>query len=120
MREKLYLKTDRFSILSLFYDYYLFFDTSQYLADRLFIRNKVRVWYDLEYAKDGSPYQAIFCRIRKKDASGFLAALEELKNSMIIHGHVNYEAEVAKYLDAIENTSESGGYGLPWKWRENC
>jgi len=54
LREKLYWTISKFSIRSLFYDYFVFFDTTPYLADQLFIRHEVRVWFDREYAKDGS------------------------------------------------------------------
>lgn len=66
LREKLYLTFSKFSIRSLFYDYFMFFDTTPYLADQLFIRHEVRVWFDSEYAKEGSPYLAIFCHVRKR------------------------------------------------------
>ena len=45
MQKEIYLKIKK---LSLRYDYFLFFDTSEYLADQLFIRQKVRVWFDEE------------------------------------------------------------------------
>ncbi len=48
MREKLYWTIRKFSLR---YDYFLFFDTTPYLADQLFIRHKVRVWFDQEYAR---------------------------------------------------------------------
>ena len=113
MREQFYLKTARVSPLSLFFDYYLFFDTNQYLADQLFIRHKVRVWFDREYVKDGSPYCAIFCHVRKKDVLRFLNALAELKNKMILCGHPDYESETGKYLDDIERASEIKDI---WHW----
>ena len=45
MQEGIYLKIRK---VSLRYNYFLFFDTSEYLADQLFIRQKVRVWFDEE------------------------------------------------------------------------
>ena len=45
LQEEIYLKIKK---LSLRYDYFLFFDTPEYLADQLFIRQKVRVWFDEE------------------------------------------------------------------------
>lgn len=102
MREKLYLTISKFSIRSLFYDYFMFFDTTPYLADQLFIRHEVRVWFDSEYAKEGSPYLAIFCHVRKKDVPKFLAALEDLKKSMMLCGHPNYEAEISRFMDNVE------------------
>lgn len=102
MREKLYWKISRFSVRALFYDYFMFFDTTSHLADPLFVRHRVRVWFDQEYAKDGFPYLAIFCYVRKKDVSEFLAALEELKNSMILCGHPYYVEEIGSFMDEME------------------
>ena len=102
LREKLYLTISKFSIRSLFYDYFMFFDTTPYLADQLFIRHEVRVWFESEYAKDGSPYLANFCHVRKKDVPKFLAALEDLKKSMILCGHPHYEDEISSIMDKME------------------
>lgn len=99
MREKLYWTIKKFSLR---YDYFLFFDTTPYLADQLFIRHKVRVWFDREYAKDGSPYLAIFCHVKKKDVPEFLSALEDLKKSKILCGHPKYQGEVSLFMDDIE------------------
>lgn len=99
MREKLYWTIKKFSLR---YDYFLFFDTTPYLADQLFIRHKVRVWFDREYTKDGSQYLAIFCHVRKKDVPEFLAALEDLKKSMILCGHPKYQEEVSLFMDDME------------------
>lgn len=102
MREKLYWKINRFSFGSLLFDYFLFFDTTPYLADQLFIRHKVRVWFDREYSRKGSPYLAIMCHVRKRDAAKFDEALEDLKKNMVVCGHPHYEEEINKSLDAIE------------------
>ena len=88
MREKLYWTIEKFSFR---YDYFMFFDTTPYLADQLFIRHQVRVWY-----------LAIFCHVRKKDVPKFLAALEDLKKSMMLCGHPNYEAEISRFMDTVE------------------
>ena len=98
MREKLYWTIEKFSFR---YDYFMFFDTTPYLADQLFIRHQVRVWFDSEYAKEGSPYLAIFCHVRKKDVPKFLAALEDLKKSMMLCGHPNYEADISSFMDNV-------------------
>lgn len=55
-----------------------------------------------DYAKDGSPYLAIFCHVRKKDVPKFLAALEDLKKSMILCGHPHYEDEISSIMDKME------------------
>ena len=99
MKKEMYLKIRK---LSLRYDYFLFFDTPEYLADQLFIKQKVRVWFNQEYAKEGSPFLAIFCRVKKKDSAKFLAALDALKNKMILCGYPEYEAEVQKMMRHLE------------------
>ena len=103
LREKLYLQLRK---RSLRYAYFMFFDVESYLADQLFIRHQVRVWFEEEYAKEGSPYRAILCHVRKKDVPGFLAALEELKKSMLICGYEDYEASVSAYFDKTERARE--------------
>lgn len=56
----------------------------------------------VRHAKDGSPYLAIFCHVRKKDVPKFLAALEDLKKSMILCGHPHYEDEISSIMDKME------------------
>lgn len=102
LREKLYWTISKFTPRSLVCDYFMFFDTTPYLADQLFIRHKVRVWFDREYAREGSPYIAIFCHVKKKDVPRFLAALEDLKKSMILCGHPDYEKEISEFMDGME------------------
>ena len=99
MNKEMYLKIRK---PSLRYDYFLFFDTPEYLADQLFIKQKVRVWFNQEYAKEGSPFLAILCRVKKKDSAKFLAALDALKNKMILCGYPEYEAEVQKMMRHLE------------------
>ena len=96
--EALYIKISKFSIGSLFFDRYLFFDVEPYLADQLFIRRRIRVWFDREYEKDGSPYVAILCRVRKRDSAAFLAALEDLQKKMLLCGHPDYEERVGAII----------------------
>ena len=45
---------------------------------------------------------AIFCHVRKKDVPKFLAALEDLKKSMILCGHPHYEEEISSFMDEME------------------
>lgn len=82
-----YQRIDR---LSLLYDYHAFLDTESYLADQLFIKNKVKVHFREEYAQNNSPYRVIFCHVRKRDRRRFLAALNELPKKMLLLGYANY------------------------------
>ena len=102
MREELYWKVRKLSIWSLFCDYFMYFDTMPYLADRLFVRRDVRVWFDMDLEKPGSPYLAVMCRVRKRDVPKFLEALEDLKRSMMLCGHPDYVREVSAMMDEME------------------
>ena len=102
MRVKLYWTISKFSPRALFYDYFMYFDTTPYLADQLFARHKVRVCFEQEYSKEGSPYISIICHVRKKDVPRFLSALDDLKKSMILCGHPDYEKEVREFMDSME------------------
>ena len=99
MKKDMYLKIRK---PSLRYDYFLFFDTPEYLADQLFIKQIVRVWFDQEYTKKGSPFLVILCHVKKKDSAKFLAALDALKNKTILCGYPEYEAEVQKMMRHLE------------------
>ena len=108
MRETLYLPLEK---PSLRYSYYMYLDVKPYLADQLFARHKVRVWFDEEYVKDGFPYTMILCHVRKKDMPAFLEALEDLKRSMIICGYNDYEAEASAFQDNLERLKEEDRHG---------
>ena len=108
MREKLYWTIKKFSLR---FAYFAFFDTTPYLADQLFIRRKVRVWFDKEFARDGSPYIAVFCHVRKRDVPQFLAALEDLKKSMMLCGHLEYQAEISKFMEEVEKLKGAVDHG---------
>ena len=91
MSQPLYWPIQTFSLR---YACFLFFDTIPCLADQLFIRYRVRVWFEREYAKEGTPYIAVLCYVRKKDVPQLLDALEDLKKSMLLCGHPDYEREI--------------------------
>lgn len=55
MSEKNYWKLQKFSI---FYTYYAFIDSQDYLADQLFVKHKVKVDFGKEYCHKGSNYLA--------------------------------------------------------------
>ena len=57
MEGKNYWRLRRFS---LFYKYYAFVDTEEYLGDQLFIQQKVEVSFGKEFGKKGNDYLIIF------------------------------------------------------------
>ena len=96
---KNYWKMSDFSILSVPYAYV---DHSSYLADQLFVQNKVAMKYKGEMVKDGSSYCIVFCKVLKKDVARFEEALGRLKAKMLLLGHKDYPKaceEIAKVME---------------------
>ena len=104
MREKLYWAIEKFSLR---FAYFAFFDTTPYLADQLFIKHEVRVWFDKEFAREESPYIVVLCHVHKGDVPQFLAALGDFKKSMMLCGHPEYQSEISKFMDDAEKTERA-------------
>ena len=83
------------------YSYFMYFDKQPYLADQIFVRHKIRVWFDEELRRQGWPYVSVMCHVRKGDVQAFFDALEELKTAMLICGYKDYEKEIGEYIDRI-------------------
>ena len=93
-RNAFYQKLDRWSF---FYDYFAFLDVEMYAADQLCIQHQVTVHFVREYGKPGCPYHVILCKVRKRDADRFRAAMAELPDKLRLLGHTDY-LEVCRTL----------------------
>lgn len=89
-----FVKIKKFSLL---YYHYAYLDTKDYLADQLFVNNKVKVRFGREYEK--GEYRIIFCKIRKRDNMSFLAALSEMADKAALMGETVYE----EFVKSMEN-----------------
>ena len=81
------LGTNRFSR----YNNFVYIDTTGFLADRIFIENKVRVKFCGDYKHREKNYVVVSCKVKKKDVSVFLQSMAELKNRAILMGNTDYE-----------------------------
>lgn len=96
---KNYWRMSDFSILSVPYAYV---DHSSYLADQLFVQNKVTMKFKREMVRDDSPYCIVFCKVLKKDVERFEEALGRLKDKMLLLGYKDYSnvcSEIGKMID---------------------
>ena len=91
------------------YQYFALIDTADHLADQLFIKHKVRVWFDEEYSRDDTPFCVIICRCRKRDVVVFMAAARELTNKMLLCGHPDYPAFCDDLRQKILDRRNMGG-----------
>jgi hypothetical protein len=87
---------------SLFSVPYAYVDHNSYLADQLFVQNKVTLKFKGEMARKDSPYCIIFCKVLKKDVERFEEALGRLEDKMLLLGHRDYPntcSEIAKMIE---------------------
>nr|DAG92920.1 MAG TPA: hypothetical protein [Herelleviridae sp.] len=98
----LQLKSPRFSR----YINFAYIDTTGYLADRIFIENKVRVKFCGDYKHREKNYVVVICKIKKKDVSVFLQSMAELKNRAILMENTDYESfckeQFEKFISDIQ------------------
>ena len=98
----LQLKSPRFSR----YINFAYIDTTGYLADRIFIGNKVRVKFCGDYKHREKNYVVVICKIKKKDVSVFLQSMAELKNRAILMENTDYESfckeQFEKFISDIQ------------------
>ena len=87
----------KLSRVSLFHNYFAFLDVEPYAADQLFIQHQVTVHFVREYGKPGCPYRIVLCKVRKRDADRFRAAMTELPDKLRLLGHTDY-LEVCRTL----------------------
>ena len=100
---KNFWKTKDFSLFSVCYVYV---DHNSYLADSLFIQNKIPVKIKGEMVRDDSPYCVVICKVLKKDVMRFEEALLKLKNKMLLVGHMDYEVACDEITQLIEREKE--------------
>ena len=88
VREKNYVKMKCFSLI---YNYYMYVDVPDYLADQLFIKHRARMKFGEEWEHPEHGYRIIFCRCFKWQNRRFLNALYDLHDLMALSGHGDYE-----------------------------
>lgn len=85
---------------------YMFVDTGEYLADRLFVEQKIPVHFGREFSKDGSKYRIITCRIRKCHEELFEKALKALPDKMLLLGHNDYAEFCRNFFTRLRTDCE--------------
>lgn len=88
------------------YKQFAYIDTMGFLADRIFIENKVRVKFCGDYKHREKNYVVVICKVKKKDISVFLQSMEELTNRAILMGNTDYESfckeQFEKFISDIQ------------------
>lgn len=68
----------------------MFIDTKEYLADQLFINEKIRIKFKGDYVKNGEKYIGVMASCSSKDWCKVQNVLDSLSKKMIIWGYTDY------------------------------
>lgn len=68
----------------------MYIDHCDYIADKIFVENELRVKFGNEYGKDGEKYCYVFCKIKRNDVEKFIDCMKKLENKMLLMGYVDY------------------------------
>ena len=79
-----YVKIDKKSLL---FNYYAYIDTGEYLADSIFVQEKLKVFFGKTGRKKDCQYVVVLCKILKWDAEKFAHAMEMFYNRLLLLGY---------------------------------
>lgn len=66
------------------FNYYAYIDTEEYLADSIFIQEKLKVFFGKTGRKQDSQYVVVLCKVWKWDAEKFTHAMEMFYNKLLL------------------------------------
>lgn len=92
---------------SLFKREYVYLDTNENLADKLFIKHKVKVEFVLDMHHPDEWYKLVLIRFPKRDEQTVRDALSELYNTHLICGNTDY-LDFCKEMDEIVQAIKNG------------
>lgn len=81
-------------------------DTFNYMADNLLERRGVHVKFLEEYQHPDESYVIVCCKVPNIHLEGFLAAMHDLHNLMLIGGHLDYDKFCKKMAQMLEGDED--------------
>lgn len=88
---------------------FAYIDTSDYLADKLFINEKVTIRFKKEYGKHDSRYIVVIASCRSIDWDKVESALKSLPDKMVIMGNTDYLDYSDSFINKLESQRETLG-----------
>lgn len=85
---------------------YMYIDLPEYLADEIFVKDKLPVKYGNEYENKNEKYNFIFCTIWKKDREKFETCMKQLVNKMLILRHTDYIEFCNKFFEETKSLNK--------------
>ena len=90
----------------LFYEYYVYVDSSDYKADNIFLNKKIHVSIIKEWYHPNEKYWLVNVRVRKKDVQAFEDSMEQLAKKQLITGNVDYLDRADKMCNFLLKQAE--------------
>ncbi len=95
---KNYLELKIFSIIN---TSYMYFDRAEYVADKIFIDEKLKVKFLKDAAKSGEDYVICMVKVRKKDRQKFVDCMDELRRKMLLLEGESYNAFCERMIEKM-------------------
>lgn len=77
---------------------YVYIDTTDLDADKIFAAAKLRIGFEGTYYKPDEKYCFVICNVRRKDDEKFKKCLDKLYSKMIISGRKDYKEVFNKII----------------------
>ena len=82
---------------------YMYLDTEDFLLESLLRRDPVRLKFVTWMMKDDEKYRLVMMKVRVKDETKLLKALEDLPGKMLLCGHRDYESHGEELITELED-----------------
>ncbi|MCM1216008.1 MAG: hypothetical protein NC548_15985 [Lachnospiraceae bacterium] len=67
-----------------------YIDLEDFLADQIFISNKIKIKFLGDFKKDGEKYVIVSCKVKKRDIELFEKSMEQLTKKLLLTGYNDY------------------------------
>ena len=80
---------------------YMYIDSSERRADKLFIRSKLPVSFENDLSRDGCGYIVVICTVAASRESDFLECMADLERTLILEGHADYRTACDEVMGMV-------------------
>lgn len=80
---------------------YMYVDSAERRADRLFVRSELPVSFEDDLAKPGCGFIVVICTVPKAREADFLECMADLERAMLIEGRDDYPAFCGEMMDML-------------------
>ncbi|MBQ0111755.1 MAG: hypothetical protein KBT03_01375 [Bacteroidales bacterium] len=93
-----YIRLAKFSFT---YNYYAYFDTTDFISERIFKDNFVDVKFFDTLSDPSEKYAIVMCKVNKKETHRFIKCMKYLRDKILILGNSDYEEYCNRFTDLV-------------------